>query len=114
MTITDRMEARVSGTIGRVFARGAVVDVKHPKAQYPDRVTVWDAPSEWAVGDRVTVSGRLSWKKTERDGRTYVDVSLNQPVVSAHERGSAAPAVADDPWLAPPSADAAYGDETPF
>lgn len=113
MTITDSMEARVSGTVGRVFARGVVVEIKHPKAQYPDRVTVWGAPSEWAVGDRVTVSGRLSWKKTERDGRTYVDVSLNQPVISAHERGTVAPEVADDPWHTPAPANS-YGDETPF
>lgn len=104
--IKDGIYGYVSGTVGRTgqYTKGsyAVVEAKRDGSQYPDRVTVWGL--EASEGDRVKVAGFLSWKKSERDGKTYFDVSLNNPNVEKHERAqSAYPAAADgsDDWSQP-------------
>jgi uncharacterized protein (DUF736 family) len=86
--IKDGMFAYIGGTISRVFHSKsgvtAVVEVQSPKRQYPDRVTVWGL-SNASVGQRIKVKGWLSWTREEKDGKTYFNVSLNQPEVIAHE-----------------------------
>lgn len=95
--IKDGVFAQVAGTVGRTGQAKngpyTVVEVLREGNQYPDRVTVWGL--EAASGDRVSVKGWLSWRKSERDGKTYVDVSLNKPQVVVHERAEAVPA---DVW----------------
>ena len=96
--IKDGVYAQVAGTIGRIGQAKngpyAVVEVAREGAQYPDRVTVWGL--EAATGDRVAVKGWLSWRKSERDDKVYVDVSLNKPEVVKHERATAA--TTNDAW----------------
>jgi hypothetical protein len=86
--IKDGMFAYVGGTISRVFHSKsgvtAVVEVQSPKRQYPDRITVWGL-SDAAEGHRIKVKGWLSWAREEKDGKTYFNVSLNQPEVISYE-----------------------------
>ena len=51
-----------------------------------DPIEVESPRPEVVQGDRIAVKGWLSWKKTERNGKTYVDVSINQPQLVAHEK----------------------------
>ena len=86
--IKDGMFVYVGGTISRVFHSQsgvtAVVEVQSPKRQYPDRITVWGL-SQAAVGHRIKVKGWLSWTREEKEGKTYFNVSLNQPEVITYE-----------------------------
>jgi hypothetical protein len=96
--IKDGIYGTVSGTVGRsgTAKNGpyAVVEVQRDGSLYPDRVTCWGL--EALEGDRMSVKGWLSWRKNERDGKTFFDVSLNKPVVEKHEKGGAvSPAVND-------------------
>lgn len=81
--MTDGVYASVTGTVARVGQAKngpyAVIEVVREGSKYPDRVTAWglDAPA----GARLTVKGWLSWRKEEKDGKTYLNVSLNKPVV---------------------------------
>lgn len=87
--IKDSVYASVSGTVGRVNDGRFTIEVKLTEtAKYPDYVTIWRADFPVTQGDRITVKGRLSWKKSERDGKTYVDVSVNQPQLVAQESAS--------------------------
>lgn len=90
--MSDSILGKVTGNVGRTGSAKngpyAVVEVLRQGSQYPDRVTVWGLDA--GTGDRVTVSGTLSWKKSERDGKTYFDVSLNQPKVESHTKAGAA------------------------
>lgn len=85
--IKDGIFGQVSGTVSRggTAKNGpyAVVEVQREGAKYPDRVTVWGLDA--ATGDRVSVKGWLSWRKNERDGKTYFDVSMNNPEIVEHE-----------------------------
>lgn len=94
--IKDGVFAQVSGTVGRTGQAKngpyAVVEVLRDGNQFPDRVTVWGLDA--ATGDRVAVKGWLSWRKTEKDDKTYVDVSLNKPQIVTHEQKTRA----DDSW----------------
>ena len=101
--IKDGAYAHVAGTVGRVFDGRFTIEVKNERSQYPDRVTVWKPDFPVSEGDRVAVKGWLSWKKTERDGKVYVDVSLNQPKLDKHEPVAAGGWDADQ-----------YGDSSPF
>ena len=85
--------AQVSGTVGRINDGRFTIEVKNERSQYPDYVTVWRLEAPVAQGDRIAVKGWLSWKKTERNGKTYVDVSVNQPQLVTHE-----PAQASSGW----------------
>lgn len=89
--MSDSISARVIGTVGRTGQAKngpyAVVEVKRDGSQYPDRVTVWGLDA--STGDRVTVTGFLSWRKDEKDGKTYVNVSLNSPKVEKHDKAGA-------------------------
>lgn len=103
MSISDGVYGFVSGTVGRMFdtknGSAFVIEVKREGAEWPDRVTVWSAPAEPRTGDRVTVKGWLSWKRTVRDEKTYFDVSVNKPELTEHE-----PATTPEPagWSEPP------------
>lgn len=88
---SNYITAQIAGTVGRTGTAKngpyAVVEITRSGSQYPDRVIVWGLSA--TTGDAVEVRGKLSWKKSEKDGKTYVDVSLND-----HEtisQGSAAP-----------------------
>lgn len=98
--IKDGVFGYVSGTVGRVADGRFTIEVKREGRQYPDYVTVWSKDIYVEQGDRISVKGWVSWKKTERDGKTYVDVSVNNGKVEAHEKQRAA---APD-----------YSDSTPF
>jgi len=82
--------AQIAGTVGRTgnAKNGpyAVVEIARNGSQYPDRVTVWGMTA--STGDAVEVRGKLSWRKSERDGKTYVDVSLNDHETLTQETGS--------------------------
>jgi hypothetical protein len=101
--MTDAIQARITGTVARTGSAStgpyADVEVKREGSLYPDRVTVWGLDA--TTGDRVIVRGNLSWRKSEKDGKTYFNVSLNKPVVEKHE-----PAAGPIP--------ATYVDESPF
>lgn len=87
--IKDGVYAQVSGTIGRINDGRFTIEVKNERSAYPDYVTVWRLEAPIGQGDRIAVKGWLSWKKTERNGKTYVDVSVNQPQLVSHEPASA-------------------------
>ena len=95
--IKDGTYAQVSGTVGRVNDGRFTIEVKQsPNAQYPDYVTVWKPDFAVAQGDRIAVKGWLSWKKTERNDKVYVDVSVNLPQLVKHEPTTSVPA--EDAW----------------
>lgn len=85
--IKDGIYGAVSGTVGRTGQAKngpyAVIEVKREGSQYPDRVTCWGL--EASTGDRVQVKGWLSWRREERDGKVYLNVSLNSPKVDKRE-----------------------------
>ena len=89
MAIKDGIYGQVSGTVSKVGqARNGgyvVLEVAREGARYPDRVTAWGIDGPLNQGDRLSLKGWLSWRKNERDGKTYFDVSLNQPKVEQHE-----------------------------
>ncbi len=90
--IQDGLYGYIGGTVESVRAGKtgpfAQVSVQREGAKYPDRVTVWGVPENVAEGDRIKVKGWLSWSRSERDGKTYFNVSLNKPEVVEHEQGS--------------------------
>lgn len=84
--IKDGVFAQVAGTVGRTAEGRFNIEVKLKEgAQYADYVTVWKPDFAVSQGDRVAVKGWLSWKKTDRNGKVYVDVSLNSPQLVTHE-----------------------------
>lgn len=89
--IKDGVYGYVSGTVGRTGQAKngpyAVIEVSREGSQYPDRVTAWGLDA--TTGDRVSVKGWLSWRKDERDGKTYLNVSLNKPQLDKHEKAGA-------------------------
>jgi len=86
MSIKDGVYSQVSGTVGRVDSGRFTVEVKlREDAKYPDYVTVWTDQITVSQGDRVAVKGWLSWRKAEKNGKTYFNVSLNSPQVVEHE-----------------------------
>ncbi len=82
--IKDGVYAQVAGTVGRVNEGRFTIEVKNERSQYPDYVTVWRLEAPVAQGDRIAVKGWLSWKKSERNGRVFLDVSLNAPQLVSH------------------------------
>jgi hypothetical protein len=95
--MTDGIVGKVTGTVGRTGTAKngpyAVLEVQRQGATYPDRVTAWGLDA--TTGDLVTVTGFLSWRKSERDGKTYFDVSLNQPKLESQVTAPAAVNVDD-------------------
>ncbi|MGN6200005.1 hypothetical protein [Humibacter sp.] len=90
MSIKDSVFGQVAGTVGRVNDGRFVIEVRtREDAKYPDYVTVWQprdaAPITVGEGDRISVKGWLSWRKSEKDGKTYFNVSLNGPQLVDHE-----------------------------
>jgi uncharacterized protein (DUF736 family) len=92
MALTDGVTAQVTGTVGRVDDGRFTIEVKlSTTAQYPDYVTVWKPTFTVATGDRITVRGRFTWKKVEKDGKTYVNVSVNDATILEREQTGPAP-----------------------
>lgn len=87
--ITDGMFAYIGGTVSRVFesktGTAVTVEVKREGAKYPDRVTVWGVKEPMRDGDRVKFKGWISWASSERDGKKYFNVSLNNAELMEHE-----------------------------
>ena len=84
MSSKDGFEGRITGVVERVspYAKGMVVSVAFqgsPKDQYPTRVTVWAGDDAPQVGVRVKVSGQISWKVEEYNGKHRAVVSVNFP-----------------------------------
>ena len=84
MSSKDGFEGRITGVVERVspYAKGLVVSVAfqgNPKDQYPTRVTVWGGDDAPQVGVRVRVSGVISWKVDEYQGKHRAQVSVNFP-----------------------------------
>ncbi len=81
----DSFKGTVVGTVERVrqYAKGDVVTVAfkaNPNAQYPERVTVWAVGEAGVVeGQRVSVTGQVSVKVEEYNGKWRAQVSLNFP-----------------------------------
>jgi hypothetical protein len=96
--IKDGVYASVSGTVGRVNDGRFTIEVKNERAKYPDYVTVWSKDITVEAGDRISVKGWLSWKKSENNGKTYVDVSVNQAKVEKHESNRAPAPSSDVPF----------------
>jgi hypothetical protein len=113
----DKFQGTIVGTVERVrqYAKGDVVTLAvktNPNAQYPDRVTVWCVGSSpVGEGARASVTGSLSVKVEEYNGKHRAQVSVNFPTwgdvepaaplgesVGSHEAGS-------EPWAS---------DSTPF
>lgn len=99
--VKDSFTGTIVGTVKEVRSgqRGRYLRLEfkpNPNAEWPDRATAWSIPDEVQVsdGDRVMVSGRISVRKSERDGKTYVDISVNAPEVVVLS-SAAAPV---EPW----------------
>ena len=84
--MTDSMTATITGTVHTRQAGSTLITEVHVqgRGKYPDRVTVWDLQIE--DGAHVTVTGDLSWRRTERNGKTYFDVTLRHATVSPETR----------------------------
>lgn len=81
----DSFKGQIVGTVERVrpYSKGEVVTVAfkaNPNAQFPERVTVWAVGEAGVVeGQRVSVTGQVSWKVEEYNGKWRAQVSLNFP-----------------------------------
>ena len=85
MSDKDSFTGPIFGTVEKVgsYAKGTyarIVYKTNPTAQYPERATAWGVEGV-SEGDRVKVTGAISVRKSERDGKTYVDTSINFPTV---------------------------------
>lgn len=98
--IKDGVYAQVSGTVGRIADGRFTIEVKNERSKYPDYVTVWRPEFPVNQGDRIAVKGWVSWKKTERNDKVYVDVSVNVPQLVSHEPAA--------------QGGGSYGDDSPF
>jgi len=96
--IKDGVYGHIAGTVGRVNDGRFTIEVKNERSQYPDYVTVWKPDFAVAQGDRIAVKGWISWKKSERNDKVYVDVSVNQPKLDKHEPAGAGFAATDSPF----------------
>ena len=96
--IKDGVYGHVAGTVGRVNDGRFTIEVKNERSQYPDYVTVWRPDFPVNQGDRIAVKGWISWKKSERNDKVYVDVSVNQPKLDKHEPATGGFAPADSPF----------------
>lgn len=86
MTELDAIEVRLTGVVKETFnaATGTALtlELMRDGAKYPDKVTVWGVQSAHNVGDRVSVTGVLSWSsKTSDNGKRYFNVNINQATV---------------------------------
>ena len=82
--IKDSFTGTIVGAVERVspYATGVVATVafqSNPKDLYPSRVTVWGGSDVPAVGARVKVSGKVSWKIEEYNSKHRVVLSVNFP-----------------------------------
>jgi len=117
MSDKDSFTGTIVGTVEKMgtYGKGLYARIAYktnPNSQYPERATAWGVDGGLTEGDRVKVSGAISVRKTERDGKTYIDVSVNFPSVTHLDPVQAAPqpVVDADVWATPGS----LNDETPF
>lgn len=97
--IKDGVYAQVSGIVGRTAEGRFSIDVKlQERNQFADHVTVWKADFPVTTGDRIAVKGWLSWKKTTRDDKTYVDVSINSPQLVEQQTATSTTADEESPF----------------
>lgn len=84
---------------------GLVVEVFREGAQYPTRYTAWEFPQPVPEqGDTVTVKGWFSSRTTKKEEKTYIDFSINKPVlVSSEPREQVAPVASEWDTVAPPA-----------
>lgn len=81
----DGIYVYVTGTVSRISTTQTGktitnIEVQSEHRQYPDRLTVWgEVPA--SEGDKIKLKGWLSWSKSENDGKTYFNVSVNNPEV---------------------------------
>ncbi len=81
----DSFKGQIVGTVERIrpYSKGQVVTVvvkANPNAQFGDKVTVWCVGSApVSEGQRVSVTGQVSWKVEEYNGKWYARTSLNFP-----------------------------------
>lgn len=102
--IRDGIFAQVAGTVVEVFSsksgQAVKVEVKPEEARYGDKVTAWGLEGEFRKGDRLSVKGWLSVRRTTKDdGRVFFDMSLNKPVLVEHEP---APVESAEAWSQEP------------
>lgn len=74
--------------------KGVTVEevVKVGDREFKSFFTVWLGDGHGlSVGDRARFYGQLSVKKTEKDGKTYVDLNLNQAQIVADTLEKAQP-----------------------
>lgn len=86
MSDKDSFTGTIVGTVEKVgdYKGGVYARIQYktnPTAQYPERATAWGVTGSVREGDRVKVTGAISVRKSERDGKTYVDTSINFPTV---------------------------------
>lgn len=98
MSDKDSFTGTIVGTVEKVgqYAKGnyaRIVYKTNPAAQWGDKATAWGVDSSVREGDRVKVTGQVSVRKSERDGKTYVDTSINFPTVELVGGHTAAPSV---------------------
>lgn len=70
-------DVTLTGTVSHHFAKGIRVQ---ETGDYGNRYTVW-TEERIPIGSNVKVTGRLGVKATEKDGKHYVDLSVNFPRV---------------------------------
>jgi hypothetical protein len=118
MSDKDSFTGTIVGTVEKVgdsknglYAR--ITYKTNPSAQYPERATAWGVKGPVVAGDRVKVSGAISVRKSERDGKTYIDTSNNFPELEVLREAGGAPLgesvgshdATSEPWAS---------DSTPF
>ena len=84
MSDKDSFTGTIVGTVEKVgqYAKGNYARVTYktnPNAQWGDKATAWGVDGSVREGDRVRVTGAFSVRKSERDGKTYIDTSINFP-----------------------------------
>lgn len=108
--IKDGVYAYVSGTVNWADAGKFTVEVLKEGNRYPDRITVWRPDFQVANGDRVTVKGWFSWRKSKKDER-YMDYSINNPELVTQQGSAPQMNPADDTWNVPTGINS---DQIPF
>jgi hypothetical protein len=113
MAIKHSEFIQISGRVGKSFhAKNGIaltIEVSREGLQYPTKYTAWEFPQPVpAQGDSVTVKGWFSSRKTVKEDKTYIDFSINKPILVEHERAAVVAAEISSTWdtVAPASASA--------
>jgi hypothetical protein len=87
MTELDKITVELTGRVKETFdaqtGTALTLELMRDGAKYPDRVTVWGVQTKHDVGQRVNVTGLLTWStKTADNGKRYFNVNVNYPTVT--------------------------------